>query len=518
MKKTITTLIVCVVAMISATAGDYVVSVNQLTNDAKEKALKKSSEGSNPMNVFSEMSVNFNGKTYNFKFDNYFVECIVTPADMEEVPIGAKITSIGCDGEKIEGNTGHESADSLYLATYIQNDIDLASDPYIRGGYAMAKATYTEEDLYGPMAQCAIIAEGEEQVQVIHSDFDITKPFEYTGNIFKVGLEIYAPEAIFFSYNTTNAETEVATTYHIDQFRTFDDVVFYYNAPYVQLMQYMGVDMGMTFEPNKLPAFTLTYFTNDVRCKVNSPKNELMNLVLSDGENELTATVSPGEEFAFENVDITKTYTLSLNGEVVAEGLSFEDLTKDIYLEIEEEEPVTYDEFYMVGTFNEWNVAEDGGRLVFVKNENGTFEAEGELADSAQFKIITPDANAVPDAQGYKWFGGVDETGIGYFLINNDLLDQPLSMVDGSNFLIEKGGKFIFRISGNMEPLTLTVSRVVVAGDVNCDGSVNAADVTALYNYILNGDETYIATSDVNNDGAINAGDVTAVYNIILGN
>ena len=59
---------------------------------------------------------------------------------------------------------------------------------------------------------------------------------------------------------------------------------------------------------------------------------------------------------------------------------------------------------------------------------------------------------------------------------------------------------------------------VGVTGDVNCDGSVNAADVTALYNYILNGDTTYLSTSDVNNDGAVNAGDVTAVYNIILGN
>lgn len=57
-----------------------------------------------------------------------------------------------------------------------------------------------------------------------------------------------------------------------------------------------------------------------------------------------------------------------------------------------------------------------------------------------------------------------------------------------------------------------------ITGDVNGDGSVNAADVTALYNYILNGDETYLSTSDVNNDDAINAGDVTAVYNIILGN
>jgi len=57
-----------------------------------------------------------------------------------------------------------------------------------------------------------------------------------------------------------------------------------------------------------------------------------------------------------------------------------------------------------------------------------------------------------------------------------------------------------------------------VVGDVNQDGSVNASDVTALYNYILNGNETFLATSDVNGDGSVNASDVTAVYNIILGN
>lgn len=57
----------------------------------------------------------------------------------------------------------------------------------------------------------------------------------------------------------------------------------------------------------------------------------------------------------------------------------------------------------------------------------------------------------------------------------------------------------------------------VVVGDVNCDGVVNAADVTALYNYILNGDKKFEATSDVNGDNVINAADVTFVYNIILG-
>ncbi len=59
---------------------------------------------------------------------------------------------------------------------------------------------------------------------------------------------------------------------------------------------------------------------------------------------------------------------------------------------------------------------------------------------------------------------------------------------------------------------------VGIVGDVNCDGSVNAADVTALYSFILNGNTTYEATSDVNGDNSINAADVTAVYKIILGN
>lgn len=67
---------------------------------------------------------------------------------------------------------------------------------------------------------------------------------------------------------------------------------------------------------------------------------------------------------------------------------------------------------------------------------------------------------------------------------------------------------------------TTAISSLIVLagikGDVNCDGSVNAADVTALYNYILNGDNTFITSSDVNGDGNINAADVTSVYNIIL--
>lgn len=56
-----------------------------------------------------------------------------------------------------------------------------------------------------------------------------------------------------------------------------------------------------------------------------------------------------------------------------------------------------------------------------------------------------------------------------------------------------------------------------VRGDVNGDGSLTSADVTCMYNYLLNGDETYAATSDVDGDGYITSGDITVLYNLLMG-
>ena len=65
--------------------------------------------------------------------------------------------------------------------------------------------------------------------------------------------------------------------------------------------------------------------------------------------------------------------------------------------------------------------------------------------------------------------------------------------------------------------ITMVQDAPTIVGDVNCDGSVTSADVTALYNFLLNGDQTFIATSDINGDGSITSADVTVVYNILLG-
>ena len=55
-------------------------------------------------------------------------------------------------------------------------------------------------------------------------------------------------------------------------------------------------------------------------------------------------------------------------------------------------------------------------------------------------------------------------------------------------------------------------------GDVNGDGSVTSVDITALYNWLLDGDGSHIVNGDQDGDGKITAADVTVVYNILLGN
>ena len=57
-------------------------------------------------------------------------------------------------------------------------------------------------------------------------------------------------------------------------------------------------------------------------------------------------------------------------------------------------------------------------------------------------------------------------------------------------------------------------------GDVNLDGTVNAADITMLYDILMGNvvtSEEDIIVADVNSDGAINSADITLVYDIILG-
>lgn len=95
-----------------------------------------------------------------------------------------------------------------------------------------------------------------------------------------------------------------------------------------------------------------------------------------------------------------------------------------------------------------------------------------------------------------------DLTGPVFISINNILFTTPLGE----------------EVAFNDETCTVTVPVIVKRGDVNGDDSINISDVTALIDFLLNGDDSHInrANSDVNNDGGINISDVTTLIDMLL--
>ena len=88
---------------------------------------------------------------------------------------------------------------------------------------------------------------------------------------------------------------------------------------------------------------------------------------------------------------------------------------------------------------------------------------------------------------------------------------------DGQDFLSSASAALSTSIF-NVNEVFVEGDIVSVVGDVNGDGNVTAADVTAIYNWLLNNDNSAIVNGDQNGDGNITAADVTSVYNILLGN
>ena len=89
-------------------------------------------------------------------------------------------------------------------------------------------------------------------------------------------------------------------------------------------------------------------------------------------------------------------------------------------------------------------------------------------------------------------------------------------------------GEYIFAIPGqygNENPdaivgapggIRLTIhEKSVVKGDINGDGTVDVADVMALYTAIGSGEKPDAAVADFNGDGIINVADVMALYTFV---
>ncbi len=417
----------------------------------------------------------------------------------------------------LEGMKGGEISSVKFYSTSYNTPYTSAStaDVYVKEvNYIVIDNANIE-----PKANCTIVYQGNVTVERVGPNnqewgemtITFTTPYQYRGGNLLIGID-----------NTTNAGWK--------RFLFQGQSVMWHAGA-------GGYQMTETYFPiwnwDFIPKTTFTYtpgtlptYTEPQNLQVSNIETNAATLSWEAGADETswnveykksadeawTAAGTASElTYLLENLEANTSYDARVQS-VYADGGVSEWVTAT-FTTLEEELPA-YEEFYLVGTFNDWSQAEDGGRLVFAATETeGVYETEGTLEAGAEFKVITPFAD------GWIWLGGVDENNVGYFLINDGLLNIPLQMVDGSNFRMEQGGKFTFSVNAtNMTLTVIPIDEPGIIGDVNCDGEVTTIDITCLYNYLLNGDETYIATSDVDGDGEITTVDITVIYNILLGN
>lgn len=117
------------------------------------------------------------------------------------------------------------------------------------------------------------------------------------------------------------------------------------------------------------------------------------------------------------------------------------------------------------------------------------------MAGMTSLQELTTEAIEVPELGEDVWLG-VNQEVIPLY-VHFTSYNAYCAAAQWQNFLVTKTG--------------------AVFGDVDQDGIVTAADITALYNYLLNNDYTFIETSDVDGDGVVTASDITTIYNILMG-
>jgi surface protein len=71
---------------------------------------------------------------------------------------------------------------------------------------------------------------------------------------------------------------------------------------------------------------------------------------------------------------------------------------------------------------------------------------------------------------------------------------------------------------GTSNPGYFTAKNASQRGDINGDGLVNVADVTALIQIVLNSTPADLSVADLSGDGQVNVADVTALIQLVLNN
>ena len=176
-----------------------------------------------------------------------------------------------------------------------------------------------------------------------------------------------------------------------------------------------------------------------------------------------------------------------------------------------DETPVEPAKLYVLGDFQEWKP--NAGQEMTYNEETKVYTVELTTEAEGCIKFTTQLSETEEwTIDEYLW-GAESE---GDFVLTDELVGQELTLkAKGEAFKIAAGKWAITADLENGKVIFAKAGDPVVRGDVNGDGVVSGADVTALYNNLL--DETPVnGDPDVNGDGVVSGADVTALYGILM--
>ena len=291
----------------------------ELTATQNIDTLKK--QGTTTQEVFNALETSFR----NFYFNRFQVSCLATDDDMESLPDGAYISGIALNGQNKGGDR------TLILSAYAENTSlrDQTTD-----GMGIDNHPFPDADLLIASNVVCNLPENEERTELFNFDIE---PFLYEGNSVLITLDISIPEGdtVNFAFDMAPAAAQNAVVIRTEK-HCINDMV--------TLLPVFLPEFDFNFNAAQLPAFSLRYFTNDIRGRITDATGnpvEGLSVRIKDevtGRRLLGVRFDEDGTFSKTNVDVSHTYSLTITGDGIdstIEGLAFESEHGDIVLNIQ---------------------------------------------------------------------------------------------------------------------------------------------------------------------------------------
>lgn len=285
-------------------------------------------------------------KVLTHTFQTFRNQYVLTAGDFEgKLPAGAKVTGISLDGYNNGGKTTTFSAVGVGIET-------CDTVPALNYTNGLNKSD-TIANMHTGWEQWTIDAAGraDSAVAVINAPFTQGNPLAYTGNnlLLTLQLQYEGRNGMDYCYQKAATMTEVATVMRSGNFAFSGKGVWYKeNNNFWNKGVAEAVAGYMSVEANTVPAFKLSYYTNDIYVTVrdNDGRDMEASLTLIDETTDKTLYSNINKaNYTFANLDYTHTYTLAVkSGDMQKQvtGIKFGDtaanaISNDVYVELKQQ-------------------------------------------------------------------------------------------------------------------------------------------------------------------------------------